>query len=111
MRAALMTLETAGFETERQMIETAWQDFIKVMGYRPTAEYRQAYPDTLLSEIAGVTKQSIEGIGIAMAKPDSQTKIVGILNAAWREFWREPEGYQAWEAAQFDALHTSVGIS
>lgn len=111
MRAALMMLAMAGFEMERELIETAWQDFIMVMGYRPTAEYRQAYPDTLLSEIVEATKQSVEGIGITTAKPDSQTQIVGILNAAWREFWREPESYQTWETAQFDTLRTSVGIS
>ena len=111
MRAVLMMLAMAGFEAERNRIETAWQEFNKVMGYRPTAEYRQAYPDTLLSEIVGATKQSVEGMGMVTAKPDSQTRIAGILNAAWQEFWRVPGDYQAWEAAQFDTLRTSVGIS
>ena len=27
-----------------------------------------------------------------------------VLNAAWREFWRAPVEYQAWEAAQLDTL-------
>ena len=111
MRAALLILAMTGFEAERALIETAWQDFIRVMGYRPAAEYQQAYPDVLLSEIVTATKQGVEGTGVVKAKPGPQTRIVGILNAAWREFWRAPQNYQVWETAQFDALHTSVGAS
>lgn len=83
MHTALMMLKATGFETERKLIEAAWRDFIEVMGYRPTAEYRQAYPEPLLSKIVSVAKEGIEGTGVVTAKPDELTPIVSLLNSAW----------------------------
>ena len=108
MRAALMMLAATGFDAEKKLIEKAWWDFIEVMGYRPTVEYRQAYPKPLLSEIVSAAQEGIGGTGVVTAKPDALMPIVGILNSAWQKFWRAPEDYQAWEAAQFDDLRTSV---
>ena len=103
MRVALMMLATTGFKTEAERIETAWRNFVEVMGYRPVAEYGQCYQETLISEIVSVAKEGIEGSGVVTAKLDSLTPIVALLNSAWQEFWRAPEDYQAWEAAQ---IHT-----
>ena len=111
MRTALMMLEITGFDTEMKLIEQAWQDFVEVMGYRPMAEYRQAYPDHLLSKIVTAAQEGLEGAGLVTAKPDTLKPIAGLLNSAWQEFWRATEDYQAWEMAQFDALHTSANAS
>ena len=104
MRVALMMLAATGFDAEMKLIGEAWQDFVEVMGYRPTAEYRQAYPASLLSRIVSVAQEGIVGTGLITAKSDSLAPIVGLLNSAWKEFWRAPEDYQAWEAEQIRAM-------
>ena len=104
MRIALMMLAATGFKTEAERIETAWRNFVKVMGYQPANEYQQCYQETLLSEIVLAAKEGIEGSGVVMAEPDSLTPIVGLLNSAWKEFWRAPKDYQAWEAEQIHTL-------
>ena len=111
MRTVLMMLARTGFDTEMKLIEQGWQDFVEVMGYRPMAEYSQAYPDYLLSKIVTAAQEGIEGAGLVTAKPDTLKPIAGLLNSAWQEFWRATEDYQAWEMAQFDALHISANAS
>ena len=111
MYAMLMMLTMIGFEAEVKLIEKAWQDFVEVMGYDPAVEYQQCYPEALLSKIVSAAEGGIEGTGMVTAKPDSQTPIVGLLNAAWQKFWRAPNGYQTWEAKQFEDLRTSLGTS
>ena len=111
MCAALMMLKRVGFEEEAKHIEKAWRDFIDIMGYRLEPEYRLCYPKNLLDKIVEATKKGVEESNIVTAKPDSQKPIVTLLNAAWREFWRTPAEYQAWEAAQFDTLRSSRGFS
>ena len=111
MHAMLMMLNKIGFKTEGKRIEKAWQDFVEVMGYSPIAEYRQAYPEFLMSEIVSAAKEGIEGTGVVTAKPDTLTPIVGLLNSAWQEFWQAPEDYQAWETAKVKALRTSVNAT
>lgn len=71
-------------------------------------EYQQCYPETLLTKVVSAAQEGIEGIGVKVAKPDSLLPVVGLLNAAWQEFWRAPEGYQAWEAARLDTLRASL---
>ena len=109
MRTVLMMLAATGFDEAVKRIEKAWRDFVEVMGYDLEPEYRQCYPEALLSEIVSAAKEGVKESGVVTAKPDSQTPIVSILNAAWREFWRAPVEYQAWEAAQLDTLHTATG--
>ncbi len=104
MRIALMMLAATGFKTEAERIETAWRNFVEVMGYQPANEYQQCYQETLLSEIVLAAKEGMEGSGVVMAKPDSLTPIVGLLNSAWKEFWRAPKDYQTWEAEQIHAM-------
>ena len=109
MRAVVMMLAATGFEAEVKPIEKAWRDFVEVMGYDKEPEYQQCYPQDLLFEIVSAAKEGIKGTGVVAAKPDALKPIVGLLNSAWQEFWRAPEDYQAWEAAQFDDLRTSAG--
>lgn len=109
MHAALMMLAEIGFEGEAKLIKKAWRDFVDLMGYYPEAEYWQCYPEALLAKIVAATKEGVEGVGIVPAKPDSQTPIVDLLNAAWRKFWRAPAEYKAWEAAQINTFRTSAG--
>ena len=111
MSVALMMLRIIGFDSDVNLIKAAWRDFINVMGYFPSAEYDQCYPEVLLSTIVSDVIEGTEGTGVVVADQDFQRPIVGLLNAAWREFWRTPREYPAWEVAQFDNLRAAVSNS
>ncbi|MCE2449759.1 MAG: hypothetical protein J4F35_15675 [Candidatus Latescibacteria bacterium] len=111
MQVVLMMLTRIGFETDAKRIEKIWQDFVEVMGYTPVPEYQQCYPESLLSEIVSAAQEGIEGTGVQTAKPDTLTRIVGLLNSAWQEFWRVPKDYQAWETARLETLRSATGTS
>ena len=107
MQAMLKMLTKIGFKMEKERIEKAWRDFLGLMDNRPTVDYWQAYPDSLVSEIVSAAKEGVEGTGVVTAKPGALTPIVGLLNSAWQEFWRAPEYYQAWEAKRCGELRNS----
>lgn len=108
MRMALMMLKAAGFDKETKLIEDEWQELVGVMGYRPTVEYQQAYPEAVMSAVVSAARRGIKGMGVVAAEPDALQPIIGRLNAAWEEFWRMPENYQEWETEQFETLRASV---
>ncbi len=111
MCAVLMMLSRIGFDAEMRQIKKAWRDFVEVMGYDPAPEYQQCYPENLLSEIVSTAQEGIEGTGVVTTKPGVLTPIVSLLNSAWQEFWRAPEGYQVWEATKFQRLRASVNAT
>ena len=105
MCAALAMLAATGFEAEATEIKKAWNEYVKIMNFAPEPEYQQCYPNDLLTaEIVSAAKQGIDGIGISAAKRGELKSVVGLLNSAWREFWRKPNEYKTWEAAQFEHL-------
>ena len=104
MCAVLAMLSATGFEIEARKVRQAWNEYVEIMNYAPEPEYRQCYPDNLFSEIVPAAKQGIDGIGMSVASQGELTPVVRLLNSAWREFWREPNGYKTWEAAQFEHL-------
>lgn len=108
MRISLQLLKLMDFEVQAAHIEKAWQTYIELMGYSPSPEYRQCYPETLLSAIVSAAQVGIEGIGVVTAKPDSLQPIVRLLNDAWQEFWRAPEEFQTWEEGQMENLRATV---
>ena len=111
MRAMLKMLKSMGFQTSAKSIETAWEDFVQVMGYTPAHEYQHCYPENLISEIVSALQEGIKESDVVTAKPDALNRIVGLLNDAWKEFWSAPEDYPAWEADQFDSLRSTVNAT
>ena len=107
MQVMLSMLAASGFDREAKRIDTEWRDFVEIMGYDIEPEYRQCYPEELLSKIVFATKEGIEGIGVVTAKPDALAPFAGLLNSAWMEFWRAPEDYQGWEAGKHAELRSS----
>ncbi len=106
-----MMLTAIGFDAEATKIEKAWREYVEIMGYHPVAEYHQCYPQTLMTGIVSAAQEGIEGTGVVVAKPDSLVSVVGLLNGAWQEFWRAPEGYQAWEAMQLETLRATIDVA
>lgn len=111
MRAMLKMLKSMGFQADAKSIETAWDNFVQVMGYTPAHEYRQCYPENLISEIVSTLQEGIKVSDVVTATPDSFTRVVGLLNGAWEEFWSTPENYPAWEAVKCDSLRSTVKVT
>ena len=108
MRAALLMLTALGFEAEAKQIEGTWRDYLEIMDYSPAPEYRQCYPEILLSGTVSAAQEGIEGSGVVTAEPDALVPGVALLNDAWQKFWQAPQSYQAWEAEQLEALRTTL---
>ena len=111
MCAALMMLKRIGFEAEVKLIEKTWRGFVQVMGYTPSPEYQQCYPENLLSKIVSMVEVEIKGTGVVTAKPDALMLIVSLLNTAWKKFWSAPENYPVWEAEQIETLRANVNTT
>ena len=106
-----MMLKSIGFEAEVKLIDKNWRDFVQVMGYTPSPEYQQCYPEGVLAKIVSIIRAGIEDTGVVTAKPGALTRMVGLLNAAWKEFWSTPENYPAWEAEQVETLRASISTT
>ena len=78
------------------------------MDYSPAPEYRQCYPEILLSGTVSAAQEGIEGSGVVVAEPDALVPGVALLNDAWQKFWQAPQSYQAWEAEQLEVLRTTL---
>ncbi len=111
MRAALMMLKRIGFEAEVTLIDKTWREFIKVMGYTPSPEYDQCYPENLLNKIVSTVQEGIKGIGVVTVQPGALTRVVNLLNTAWNEFWGAPADYPTWEAEQIETLRANVNTT
>lgn len=99
MDAMLIALDRMGFKQERDEIAARWDSLHKMDNVRSSAEYRRCFPDQLLTEIAKQAHQAMLALGCTIAKSGSLTPIAALLNEAWNQFWRNPDGYVAWEAA------------
>ena len=111
MRAALLMLTALGFDAEAKQIEETWRDYLRIMDYSPAPEYRQCYPDILLSGTVSAAEEGIKGSGVVVAEPDTLVPGVALLNDAWQEFWQAPEDYQAWETEKLKALRTTLNAA
>ena len=112
MRAMLKTLASiGGFDTEVRAIESAWDNYISIMGYRQIPEYAKCYADALLSEIASAAREGVCAIGVRTATAGALMPTITLLNNAWAQFWRAPHHYQMWEASQLSELRKSVGAA
>ena len=108
MRAALLMLTALGFDADAKRIEGTWRDYLEIMDYSPAPEYRQCYPEILLSGTVSAAQEGIEGSGVVVAEPDALVPGVALLNDAWQKFWQAPQSYQAWEAQKLEALRTTL---
>lgn len=98
MQTLLHGLRLMSFSEEAAEIEARWNELASISGGSPDADYRQCYPDSLLKAVAERALEGVRGIGCRITTRGSHQRIGGILNEAWRVFWRDPVGYSAWES-------------
>lgn len=104
MQALLQMLRLIGFDKDAELIQTAWQEFLKIKSFRPSPEYGQCYSASLITSAVTCAKDGIQDIGVKLAGTACSTPVRDLLNEAWLCFWKNPCGYQVWESQQVDNL-------
>jgi hypothetical protein len=97
MALVLKALARAGFTAEVARVDRRWQGYVALSGGRAEPEYRRCFPDHLLEEVCRAGVDGVAALGCRLAAPASAGEVYTVLNRAWKEFWRDPAGYGAWE--------------
>ena len=109
MRVILAALSRIGFSKECTTIGNAWKDLIDRRGERAQPEYRQCYPDDLVTAIVDIAYHGIEALGMNLAVPGALTSWSERLDKAWLSFWKDPDRYSLWEREQMRILSGTIG--
>lgn len=108
MKAMLNALVKLGFTDEAKNIELRWGNLLAMSGAKPSPEYRRCFPDALIRQISEVAVMGVKSIGCCVANPNNGTPVYKLLNEAWIEFWRDPNGYITWEQEEVKKLRSLV---
>lgn len=107
MRTILLGLKSAGFADEAEAVGARWQELLTHYDKEPEPEYHRCYPDELLQKVAAHAFEGTLAIGCRLAGPTTSDPVHGLLNQAWEEFWKAPEGYPEWERSAVVALEST----
>ena len=104
METVLRALALIGFQTEAGQVQERWQQFLTAAGFRAEPEYRRCFPPTLLDKVCQTAMQGVSIGNCRIAGPKTSDTVFVLLNDAWREFWRAPDSYDAWEQQAVEGL-------
>lgn len=113
MRLLLRGLEILGFEDESEKIKQKWNSLPLVIHSSPDSSYQYAYPNDLMEEIAnlllnGMTESNFTIITPEELEKSNQETIISILNAAWIQFWENPDTFRQWEENAIQTIKTII---
>ncbi len=97
MRAMLFALSDSGFLTEATTINGRWHELLTQTGAKTEPEYHRCFPNDLLRRVSQHARSGVEAVGCRLATPTTSDPIHTALNAAWSQFWSNPEGFVEWE--------------
>ena len=104
MEVVLRALASIGFQGEAGQVQDRWQQFLMAAGFRAEPEYRRCFPTTLLDKVCQAAIQGVTAGNCRIAGPTTSDAVFVVLNDAWREFWRAPDLYAAWELEAVEGL-------
>lgn len=101
MRACLKLLERRGFETEATALGFVWTEMITSSGETAGPGYDDAYPESLLVDLARRVDEGCEKLNLRAYDPsmDPDVDIPKLANEAYRRLIVDPPAYFAWEKA------------
>lgn len=108
MEAVLRALASIGFREEAGQVQDRWQQFLTAAGFRAEPEYRRCFPNALLDKFCKEAIQGVTAGNCRIAGPTTTDAVFVLLNNAWREFWRAPDLYDAWELEAVEELRRAV---
>ena len=101
-------LALVGFQSEAGQVQDRWQQFLTTAGFRSEPEYRRCFPVALLEKVCQAAIQGVTAGNCRVAEPTTSDPIFILLNDAWREFWRAPDSYDAWELKAVEGLRRAA---
>ena len=108
MEIVLRALASIGFHEEAGQIQGRWQQFLTAAGFRAEPEYHRCFPTALLVKVCQAAVQGITAGNYRIAGFQTNDAIFVLLNNAWREFWRAPDSYDAWEVRAIESLRQAA---
>jgi hypothetical protein len=108
MEVILRALAAIGFQGEAGKVQNRWQQFLTAAGFRAEPEYRRCFPVALLENVCQTAIHGIAAGSYRIAGPRTDDAVFVLLNDAWREFWRSPSSYDAWEIQAIESLRNAA---
>jgi hypothetical protein len=108
MAVVVSALKKLDFAPDSGEIESRWGELVKRMEPAASPEFYRCYPDALLEMCVTEALEAAREIGCDLAMPSDSGLVRGKLNDAWREMWRDPAAYLAWEKQAVDELHVRL---
>jgi hypothetical protein len=108
MDAILRALASIGFQAEAGQVQDRWQRFLAAAGFHAEPEYRRCFPTALLDKVCQAAIQGVAAGNCRIAGPQTDDPVFVLLNDAWREFWRAPDSYDAWEVQAVEGLRRAA---
>jgi hypothetical protein len=93
----LHVLNRNGWGDDARNLQGKWQGLLSLGGYSQSPEYARCFPDELLDVIATLAADAVLTTKCGTASPAALPPVAAILNGAWAQFWRDPDGYAEWQ--------------
>jgi hypothetical protein len=90
-------LEELGFKEDAREIRSKWEEFKDIIDQKKPPEFSNATPDRLLRSAVEFCLVGTKQIGCDIASSTPTGKVNKLLNGAWTQFWKDPEGFYDWE--------------
>lgn len=112
-RGMLSVLRLLNLEDECAQLAELWAEYLAITRETKANEYDVCYPEDLISALAHSVVDGCRSIGLRSFQEMGQStaSISSLLNAAWIEFHRDPDGYGGWERAHLEQLWRSLASS
>jgi hypothetical protein len=100
MFVILEALVGLGYEKEATAIEEKWRNLHSYGGYKVNADYQLCFRKDVLKRFAEEALTGYRAMHCRCSSPRSGNRLHDLLNKAWKEFWKAPAQYPAWEQAK-----------
>lgn len=104
-QAIVAGLKTIGYEQEANDLAEGWQELMDLTHEIPDANFPVCYPTELMRKVTDLAFGAYQAAGCKVAAPQSAGECQRLMDAAWRKFRTDPEGYAAWEVAEMNGFY------
>lgn len=99
-----MVLKNLGFVESAEEFLSKWNAYTKLLPYKPSSEFKHAYPDELLEKCANAGIEATRKINCRLIEPDNLGEVATLLNDAWSNFVSSTDTYLQREKNILDQL-------
>jgi hypothetical protein len=111
MELILKALLKTGYTAEVDALRFRWQEYVTCTETRRQPEYVTCFPQDILDKISDLAHKGVQELKCRVVAPRSRDAVYVLLNDAWQEFWRNPNGYSEWERDQVSRLPNTLSAA